>query len=177
MHNEEENIRKRLGNKKPQDGFKTPDNYFDTFSSKVKEGIEAETTKPKGFEWASFLRPIYSIPVAAVILLATGYFVLFNSTQPIEVQTAVTETTSTDDISTEDIVEYLAQNVDLVGVNSEAEQDFMLLALTNDEIVEEETTTIIEPLPDKKDSTINLTDKEIEDFLLNDINDDLFEIL
>lgn len=177
MHNEEENIRKKLGDKKPQAGFKMPDNYFDTFSSKVKEGIEANTVKPKGFVWINLLRPIYSIPVVAVILIVAGYFVFFITTEPSGVELVSTETITTDDISTEDIAEYLAQNIDLIGSNSEADQDFMLLALATDETIEQETIIITEPLPDKKDSTIELTDDEIEDFLLNDIDEDLLESL
>ena len=177
MHSEEENIRKKLGNNKPQQGFKLPDNYFDTFSSKVKEGIKANTAKPKGVTWANLLCPVYSIPVAAMVIFVTAYFVFF-TTDKVEVTETQTATiVTTEDIPTDDIVEYLAQNVDLVGLNTQTDQDFMLLALNDEEETAEETITITEPLPDKKDSTLELTDKEIEEFLLNDIDDDLFEIL
>lgn len=177
MHNEEENIRKKLGNKKPQEGFKMPDNYFNTFSSKVKESIEADTVKQKGFAWSTLLRPAYSFPAAALVIFIAVYFVFFNTEKVVVNDTQTATATTTEDIPTEEIVEYLAQNVDLVGLNTETEQDFMLLAL-NEEIIEEEETIIItEPLPDKKDSTLELTDKEIEEFLLNDIDDDLLEIL
>ncbi len=176
MHNEEENIRKQVGNKKPQSGFQLPDNYFNTFSSKVKESIEVKTTRPKGFAWGGLLRPVYSVPFVAVVLLVAGYFSFFNpATTHIEAKTTA-KTITTDDISIEAIEEYLAQGIDLIGVDSDIEEDFILLALTPNEVLETNTTTkIVLPLLNTKDTIIELTDKEIEDYLFDNIDEDLLE--
>jgi hypothetical protein len=177
MHNEEENIRKQLGNKKPQQGFKMPDNYFDTFSSKVKERIEADTAQPKGFAWAKLLRPAYSIPFTAVVLLVVSYLAFFTSPSTTTAAKAVKEEViTTGDLSVEVISEYLAQEVDLVGVDGELENEIMLLAYSPEETTTEPSVEI-PVITNENEDTIQLSDSEIEEYLLETADDYLIESL
>lgn len=182
MQHEEENIRKQLGNRNPEKGFNVPDGYFDTFSSKVKDQIASKQATHKGFTWGRLLRPVYSIPVAAAIVLLTGYFVFFNSPDvlhPIET-VAKANVATTDDIPTETIEEYLAQEVSLVGMEDEIDKDLLALAYAPDEVTtetQEETKTVEPVLTDSKDSAIELSDDEIEEYLMNTYEDDFLESL
>lgn len=180
MHNEEENIRKKLGSKKPQDGFKVPANYFDTFSTKVKESIEANNATNKGFTLAKLLRPVYSIPLAVVVVLVAGYFIFFSAPATIAPPTkmAKTETITTEDLSAETIAAYLVEDVDLVGVDGDIEKELVLLAFEPEQAVTEPSyTTPTTPLTNGYDDTIQLSDKEIEEYLIETADDYLIESL
>ncbi len=175
MNANEKHIRNLTGDKKPEDNFKVPTGYFDSFSSQVKNRIEAQPQR--GFSWEQLLRPVYSIPIAAAIVLLVGYFVFFSqnptATQP---QTASNAAIDTTGLSTASIEEYLLQDVSLIGIDEEVSQD--LFALVFDSDTEAETTSpATTKQPNSKDTATQPSDDEIEEYLLYSIDETLIESL
>lgn len=176
MNANEKHIRNLTGDKKPEENFKVPTGYFDSFSSQVKSRIEAQPQK--GFSWGQLLRPVYSVPVAAAIVLLAGYFVFFNQpSTTTSTQTASVVTTDTADITTANIEEYLAQDVSLIGIDEEISQDLFALAFDNADTETETTTPITTKQPVGVDTTTQPNDDEIEEYLLYSIDETLIESL
>lgn len=173
MNANEKHIRKLTGDTNPEENFKVPAGYFDSFSSQVKKRIEAQPAK--GFSWSQLLRPAYSVPVAATIVLVVGYFVFFNqnntTTQP---QTASKVATDTAMLTADAIEEYLVQDVNLIGIDEEISQDLFALAFENStETTVPSTTT----QPNNADTSLQPTDEEIEEYLLYSADESLIENL
>ena len=173
MNANEKHIRNLAGDKKPEENFKVPLGYFDSFSSQVKKRIEAQPQK--GFSWMQLLRPVYSVPVAATIVLVVGYFVFFNpkptTTQP---QTANNTAVDTATLSAANIEEYLVQDVSLIGIDEEISQDLFALAFDGDTDTEIPITTKQET---NNDTATQPSDDEIEEYLLYSVDETLIESL
>lgn len=173
MNANEKHIRKLTGDTNPEENFKVPAGYFDSFSSQVKKRIEAQPAK--GFSWSQLLRPAYSVPVAATIVLVVGYFVFFNqnntTTQP---QTASKVATDTAMLTADAIEEYLVQDVNLIGIDEEISQDLFALAFDGDTDIETSTTA---QQPNSKDTATQPSDDEIEEYLLYSADESLIENL
>lgn len=171
MEHNDEHIRKHVGNTHPQENYKVPTGYFDSFSAKVKQRIE--TQPKKGFSLGHVLRPVYTIPAAAAIAIIAGYFMFFAPVANVQpTQTAVAEDTTA--IPPALIQEYLAQDVSLLGVEDEAEQDFLALAYNID--TEEAPATTAKMPQNSNDSSLGIPQQEIEEYLLY-TDEDVFENL
>jgi hypothetical protein len=178
MEPNDEHIRKLTGNSKPEENFKVPQSYFDTFSSTVKEKIETKSQPKKAPFYSVFLRPVFSIPVAAAIVLLAGYFVFFSSTTPEQPTPVTAEMQDTSDISEEAIEEYLASDIELVGVDEALDEDILVYVLeADDDKVSVETVDSKGRSGVIKDSAAELDAEDIEEYLLEHADETLFENL
>lgn len=178
MEPNDEHIRKLTGSSKPEENFKVPQGYFDTFSSTVKEKIESRSQHKKAPFYSVFLRPAFSIPVAAVIVLVAGYFVFFSSPTPEQPALVTAEMQDTLDISEEAIEEYLANDIELVGVDETLDEDILVYVLeADDDKVSVETVDSKGRSGVIKDSAAELDAEDIEEYLLEHADETLFENL
>ncbi|HYG17201.1 MAG TPA: hypothetical protein VEC12_15700 [Bacteroidia bacterium] len=160
----------------PEENFKVPEKYFDTFSSRVKDEIAARKAAPvNGFSWQAFLRPVYTVPVAIVMLVVAGYFIL---RQPAEVtpgsELVMTDTAVTDDTLTEEaVIDYLAAETDLAELEDELGDEILVYA---QQVADPSAVTTLnanyidEGIP-------SLTDEEIEEYLLDNFDETIIENL
>lgn len=175
MNANEKHIRKLTGDKNLEENYKVPNGYFDNFSSQVKNRIEA--LPQKGFRFEQLLRPVYSIPVAAAIILLAGYFVFFSQNNTtIPPQTAIAAPNDTDTLSAAAIEEYLVQDVSLIGIDEEISQDLFALAFDVD-FETENTTPVSTKQAPNTDTSSQPSDEEIEEYLLYSIDESLIESL
>lgn len=178
MEPNDEHIRKLMGNSNPEENYKVPQGYFDTFSSTVKKKIEARSQPKKAPFYRAFLRPAFSIPVAAVIVITAGYFVFFSSPAPEGAELLASESQDTLEISEEAIEEYLANDIALVGADGGLDEDILVYALDT-----EEDKVSVETIDSKgrsgviKDSAAELDAEDIEEYLLEHADETLFENL
>jgi hypothetical protein len=178
MEPNDEHIRKLTGNKNPEENYKMPDGYFDTFSSAVKEKIDARSQPKKASAFGWLLRPAFSIPAVAVVLAAVGYFVFFtaptNDTQMANVPATVVDST---EITIEEMEQYFAYDVELVGVEDEIDRDLLVYALDLDEETPVQTTTEPAAPKTKTDTAHEPSDEDIEEYLINNADEIFFENL
>jgi hypothetical protein len=178
MEPNDEHIRKLTGNSNPEENYKVPQGYFDTFSSTVKERIEARSQPEKAPFYSVFLRPVFTIPTAAMIVFVVGYFVFFSTPTPQQSALQTAEVQDTVDISEEAIEEYLAGDIELVGVDGALDEDILVYVLETDE-----DKISVETLDGKgrsgviKDSAAELDAEDIEEYLLEHADETLFENL
>ncbi|KAB2913777.1 MAG: hypothetical protein F9K23_16170 [Bacteroidetes bacterium] len=178
MEPNDEHIRKLTGNSKPEENFKVPQGYFEAFSSTVKEKIESRSQPKKAPFYSVFLRPVFSIPVAAIIVIVAGYFVFFSSPTPEQPVLVTAEMQDTLDISEEAIEEYLANDIELVGVDETLDEDILVYVLeADDDKVSVETVDSKGRSGVIKDSAAELDAEDIEEYLLEHADETLFENL
>src|SRR5215212_4545961 len=114
----------------PEENFKVPGKYFDTFSSKVQDKIAArKCALVKGFNWQSLLRPVYTVPVAVAMLVIAGYF-LFR--QPATVapdsELVMKDTVTEDTLTEEAVISYLVAETDLAELEEELGDEVLVYA-------------------------------------------------
>lgn len=174
METNDENLRKLTGGQKPEENFKMPEGYFDTFSSRVKEKIEArQVVKQKTYWYQWLLKPAVGISVASVALIVGGYFVFFapkgNTTTIASNQPNTTETV--DSAYAKSAEEYLTQEISWQELEDLADEDILAVSFEDEEK---------EAKQNPKPSIENLTEKdkkEIEEYLLENADEILYENL
>lgn len=178
METNEEHIRKLTGNKKPEENYPMPDGYFDTFSSVVKEKIDARSQPKKASAFGWLLRPAFSIPTLAVVLVTVGYFVFFSTpTTNGPLANGPATVADSTDITIEEMEQYFAYEVELVGIEDDIDQDLLVYAMDLEEETPVQTTKENAAPKTKPDTANEPTDEDIEEYLINNADEIFFENL
>lgn len=164
MEPNDDKIRQLAGNPNPEDNFKVPGGYFDTFSSRLKERIEARKPVQRQPVWKWLLRPALTLPVAAMVIGVVAYFAFFNTPSTIQPAGSSKMVAAAPDtvVSDSTIIEYLADEMEV-----EELEDIVLA------YAEEETVAV----PASANSEPVLNEKEIEEYLINNADEALLENL
>jgi hypothetical protein len=179
METNDEHIRKLTGNRNPEENYKMPDGYFDNFSSTVKEKIDARHKPQKAPVFARLLRPVYAIPALSLVVVAVSYFAFFSkpTTNGSLANGPATVADSTD-ITIEEMEQYFASNIALVGIEDDIDQDLMVYALDLNEEIPAQTQKQEGAAPiTKPDTTTDPSDEDIEEYLINNADEIFFENL
>lgn len=161
----------------PEENFKVPERYFDTFSSRVQDKIAARKTKTeKGFSWLAVLKPVYTIP-AVVILLAVGAFFLFRPQTTVTtgaVATIDTANTTADTLTEEAVISYLAAETDLAELEDELGDEILVYA---EQVTDPAKAASAVYTSTSEEGIPSLTDEEIEEYLLENFDETIIENL
>lgn len=173
METNDENLRKLTGKQNLEENFKMPDGYFDSFSSRVKEKIDARqavTQKTYWYHW--LLKPAVGFSLASVVLIVGGYFVFFSPEKDLTT-TASNQPNATEIVDTafaKSAEEYLTQEISWQELEDLAEDDLIAVSFEDEPVVKQPQKGSIESLTENDKN-------EIEEYLLENADEILYENL
>ena len=93
---EEDHIQPDFG-KRPQNPFRTPDNYFESLEDRIMGNINNQTKKKSSSaKIIRFLKPVLGIAASLTLIFMLGYYSINTFLLKDTAQTAQTDTTATD---------------------------------------------------------------------------------